>query len=150
MSVPVKARLAAARAHQSWAPDGVLVVTLDVPGEKVNTLGRAVMEEAATRSWRRSRRDPDVRAIVLRSGKPDNFIAGADIKDFIDHPQRARRRDAVAARARPSSTGWRRCASRWWRRSTAPCIGGGLETVRWPAATASRPTIPRPCSACPR
>ena len=64
-----------------WGADGVLVVTLDVPGEKVNTLGReriaefeALLDEVE--------RDPSLRAVVIRSGKPDNFIAGADIKDF--------------------------------------------------------------------
>jgi len=60
---------------------GILVVTIDLPGERVNTLGRAVMEEMqAILGDIESRRD--VRAVVLRSGKPDNFIAGADIKDF--------------------------------------------------------------------
>jgi 3-hydroxyacyl-CoA dehydrogenase/enoyl-CoA hydratase/3-hydroxybutyryl-CoA epimerase len=62
--------------------DGVLVLTLDVPGEKVNTLSRAAMEEfgglldeiEANRAYK---------AVVVRSGKPDNFIAGADIKDFV-------------------------------------------------------------------
>jgi len=61
--------------------DGVLVLTLDVPGEKVNTLGKgmiagfeALLDEVE--------KDPSVRAVVVRSGKPDSFIAGADIKDF--------------------------------------------------------------------
>ena len=60
---------------------GVLVVTLDVPGEKVNTLGTgmiaefdALLDEIAG--------DDTVKAVVIRSGKRDNFIAGADIKDF--------------------------------------------------------------------
>jgi 3-hydroxyacyl-CoA dehydrogenase / enoyl-CoA hydratase / 3-hydroxybutyryl-CoA epimerase len=62
--------------------DGVLVLTLDVPGEKVNMLGRGMMEELqALLSDLESR--TDVAAVVLRSGKPDNFIAGADIKDFL-------------------------------------------------------------------
>jgi 3-hydroxyacyl-CoA dehydrogenase / enoyl-CoA hydratase / 3-hydroxybutyryl-CoA epimerase len=62
--------------------DGVLVLTLDVPGEKVNMLGRGMMEELqALLSELESR--TDVAAVVLRSGKPDNFIAGADIKDFL-------------------------------------------------------------------
>jgi len=61
--------------------DGVLILTLDVPGEKVNTLGKgliagfeALLAEVGS--------DTSIRAVVIRSGKPDNFIAGADIKDF--------------------------------------------------------------------
>jgi 3-hydroxyacyl-CoA dehydrogenase/enoyl-CoA hydratase/3-hydroxybutyryl-CoA epimerase len=62
--------------------DGVMVVTIDVPGEKVNMLSRALLEdfEALLAQARDGR---DVKAVVLRSGKPDNFIAGADIKDFL-------------------------------------------------------------------
>jgi 3-hydroxyacyl-CoA dehydrogenase / enoyl-CoA hydratase / 3-hydroxybutyryl-CoA epimerase len=61
--------------------DGVLVLTLDVPGEKVNTLGRGLIAgfEALLADVDR---DSTIRAVVIRSGKPDNFIAGADIKDF--------------------------------------------------------------------
>jgi len=61
--------------------DGVLVVTLDVPGEKVNTLGRERIAEFEG-LLDELERDSSVRAVVIRSGKPDNFIAGADIKDF--------------------------------------------------------------------
>ena len=62
-------------------PDGVLLMTLDVPGEKVNTLGRERIAEFET-LLDEVERDPAVKAVVIRSGKPDNFIAGADISDF--------------------------------------------------------------------
>ncbi len=61
--------------------DGVLVLTLDVPGEKVNTLGKALLAEFEE-IFALVEADQSIRAVVLRSGKPDNFIAGADIKDF--------------------------------------------------------------------
>jgi 3-hydroxyacyl-CoA dehydrogenase/enoyl-CoA hydratase/3-hydroxybutyryl-CoA epimerase len=61
--------------------DGVLVLTLDVPGEKVNTLGKGMIAEFE-RLLSEVEKDQSVRAIVLRSGKPDGFIAGADIKEF--------------------------------------------------------------------
>jgi 3-hydroxyacyl-CoA dehydrogenase/enoyl-CoA hydratase/3-hydroxybutyryl-CoA epimerase len=60
---------------------GVVVLTLDLPGEKVNTLGTAMIGEFRSLIAELTG-DPSVRAIVMRSGKPDNFIAGADIKDF--------------------------------------------------------------------
>ena len=62
-------------------PGGVLVLTLDVPGEKVNVLGRAMIAEFET-LLAEVEEDLSIRAVVLRSGKPDNFIAGADINDF--------------------------------------------------------------------
>ncbi len=61
--------------------DGVLVVTLDVPGEKVNTLGKGLIDEFEG-LLDEVEKDASVRALVVRSGKPDSFIAGADIKDF--------------------------------------------------------------------
>ena len=82
MSETVQAAAPATRAlSQELGTDGVLVVTLDVPGEKVNTLGRGLMEELDALVTELDAR-PEVRGVVLRSGKSDNFIAGADIKDF--------------------------------------------------------------------
>jgi 3-hydroxyacyl-CoA dehydrogenase/enoyl-CoA hydratase/3-hydroxybutyryl-CoA epimerase len=62
--------------------DGVLVLTLDVPGAKVNTLGKAVLEEF---QWLMTEIESDrsIKAVVFTSGKPDNFIAGADINEFL-------------------------------------------------------------------
>jgi 3-hydroxyacyl-CoA dehydrogenase/enoyl-CoA hydratase/3-hydroxybutyryl-CoA epimerase len=62
--------------------DEVAVLTLDVPGEKLNVLSRAVAEEFAA-AFSELERSRDVKGVVFRSGKPDAFIAGADIKDFV-------------------------------------------------------------------
>ena len=61
--------------------NGIAVVTFDQPGAPVNTLSRAVSEEFGALLDRLSA-DGTVRAIVLISGKPDVFIAGADIEEF--------------------------------------------------------------------
>jgi 3-hydroxyacyl-CoA dehydrogenase/enoyl-CoA hydratase/3-hydroxybutyryl-CoA epimerase len=61
---------------------GVLVLTLDVPGEKVNTLGRDMLEEFQA-LLAEAEGDRTLKGVVVRSGKPENFIAGADIKDFL-------------------------------------------------------------------
>lgn len=59
-------------------PDHTGVITIDVPGEKVNTLKAefAAQFEAVLRD---ARQIPGLRAMVIISGKPDTFIAGADI-----------------------------------------------------------------------
>src|ERR671910_3049145 len=61
--------------------NGVTVITFDLPGEPVNKLSAAarVELEALLIGFRD---DPATRAVVLVSGKPDNFIAGADIEEF--------------------------------------------------------------------
>ena len=63
------------------AADGLGVLTFDLPGEKVNKLSRDVFVELAEVLVRLSQ-DPRIRSLLVRSGKPDVFIAGADLKEF--------------------------------------------------------------------
>ncbi len=69
--------------HHALGDDGVLVVTIDLPGEKVNTLGRGLIDQFEALLTRFEKEEAQARALVLSSGKPDNFIAGADINDFL-------------------------------------------------------------------
>jgi 3-hydroxyacyl-CoA dehydrogenase / enoyl-CoA hydratase / 3-hydroxybutyryl-CoA epimerase len=59
----------------------VAVVTFDLPGEPVNKLNAAVKVEFEALLIR-LRDDAAIRAMVLISGKPDSFIAGADLEEF--------------------------------------------------------------------
>ncbi len=61
--------------------DDVLVVTIDRPGEPVNTLSPALVGEFEG-VFLRVDQDLLIKAVVLISGKPDTFIAGADIEQF--------------------------------------------------------------------
>jgi len=118
----------AARAFtQELAGDGILVLTLDVPGEKVNTLGKALMQELHDLLGEIEKRT-DVRGIVLRSGKPDNFIAGADIKDFtairssLEGETLSRQGQAILDRLEALRMPVVAAIH-------GSCMGGGLETV---------------------
>ena len=61
---------------------GVAIVTFDAPNEPVNKISKAVGWEFEE-LLQRLAEDEVVKAIVLRSGKPDSFIAGADIEEFV-------------------------------------------------------------------
>jgi 3-hydroxyacyl-CoA dehydrogenase/enoyl-CoA hydratase/3-hydroxybutyryl-CoA epimerase len=61
--------------------DGIAIITIDVPGESVNMLGTPVSNELED-LLEHIKADPSVRAVVLISGKADNFVAGADIEEF--------------------------------------------------------------------
>lgn len=61
--------------------DGIAVVTIDVPGEPVNMLGSPAGRDLED-LLEEIRGDASARAVVLISGKADNFIAGADIQEF--------------------------------------------------------------------
>ena len=79
---------------------GIALVVFDLPNEKVNVLsiptleafGEVLDELAATK---------EVRGLILRSGKDDSFIAGADLKAFepvFRDPSRAEQMIAVGHR----------------------------------------------------
>ena len=61
--------------------DGVAIVTLDTPDEKVNKLNEELIEEFSE-VLDRLESDNDIKGAVLISGKDENFIAGADIEMF--------------------------------------------------------------------
>ncbi len=62
--------------------DGVAVATFDLPDAPVNVLG-APAARAFGALLDRLESDPTIRAAVLLSGKPDTWIAGADIEQFL-------------------------------------------------------------------
>ena len=62
--------------------DGVFVVSLDVPGEKLNVLSLALLDEFEA-VFKTLEGDATAKGVIITSGKPEGFIAGADIKQFV-------------------------------------------------------------------
>ncbi|MEX0723884.1 MAG: fatty acid oxidation complex subunit alpha FadJ [Gracilimonas sp.] len=61
--------------------DSVAIITLDLPGEKVNKLNESMMNEFSD-FLNELESNSELKGAVLISGKKDNFIAGADIDMF--------------------------------------------------------------------
>lgn len=61
--------------------DGIGLLTLDLPDRKVNTLSQAVLMELGGLLARLKDR-ADLKGLLLRSGKPEQFIAGADLNEI--------------------------------------------------------------------
>jgi len=104
---------------------GVAVVTIDLPGSPVNLLNAALKAEFEG-ALEGLRADRTVRAVVLISGKPENFIAGADIEEFVALPTQA----AAEALSRDGQAMLDRVAAFPKPVVTAihgSCLGGGLE-----------------------
>lgn len=59
--------------------DGIGVVTIDVPGESMNTLKSTFADEVAD-LMERVEGDSKLKGLVFISGKPSSFVAGADIR----------------------------------------------------------------------
>ncbi|XP_043593368.1 trifunctional enzyme subunit alpha, mitochondrial [Bombus pyrosoma] len=107
--------------------DNVAVLTLNSPGVKVNTLNREIMDEI-TDVLKTVQHNSAVNSIVLISGKPGCFIAGADIT-MIQH-------------FKTSEDGYKICSDgqkvlETIEKSQKPvvaaiqgsCLGGGLEVA---------------------
>lgn len=60
-------------------PDNIAIVTIDVPGEKMNTLRAEFVNEVKNLLGELNALN-ELEGVVLISGKPDNFVAGADIR----------------------------------------------------------------------
>ncbi|MEP7326593.1 MAG: fatty acid oxidation complex subunit alpha FadJ [Gemmatimonadota bacterium] len=63
--------------------NGIALLTLDLVGEPVNKITAAVRVEFDA-VLEQLKNDGAVRAVILISGKPDTFIAGADIEEFTE------------------------------------------------------------------
>ena len=107
--------------------EGVAIVTLDVPGASVNVISRGVKDAFAALA-EQLEQDTSIRGAVLVSGKPDSFIAGADIEEFQQWK--------TAADAEAASREGHALLDRIERLRVpvvaaihGACLGGGLETV---------------------
>ena len=143
MSLEERASAATPAAIRYEAADsrGVGVVWIDVPDKKVNTLSVALMPQLEA-VFAEASDDRALRALVIASGKPSGFIAGADIDDLNDV--------TTAARGTELSQAGQQAMDRleaFGKPTVAAihgdCLGGGLElalacTAR--VATASEKT----------
>ena len=110
----------------SWeVQDGIAVVVLDCKGQPVNTISRAVKDEFRA-CFETLANDASVQAVAFFSGKPENFIAGADIEEFVKLTSAAEAErlsadgqdmlDQVARFPKPVAAGIQ-----------GACLGGGFE-----------------------
>ena len=74
--------------------DNIAIITIDVPGEKMNTL-KAEFASQVRAIIKQLRENKELRGVVFVSAKPDNFIAGADI-NMIGNCKTAQEAEALA------------------------------------------------------
>lgn len=76
----------------AWTLDindkGIAYLTIDVPNEKVNILSQDVLQQL-NQILDNLKKHSGVKALVIKSGKPDTFLAGANLHEFesaFDNP----------------------------------------------------------------
>jgi 3-hydroxyacyl-CoA dehydrogenase/enoyl-CoA hydratase/3-hydroxybutyryl-CoA epimerase len=70
--------------------DGVASLVLDLPGRSVNVVNRQLLTDLAA-ALDAVEADPSLQLLLIRSGKPDSFLAGADLHELagIKTPEEA-------------------------------------------------------------
>jgi 3-hydroxyacyl-CoA dehydrogenase/enoyl-CoA hydratase/3-hydroxybutyryl-CoA epimerase/3-hydroxyacyl-CoA dehydrogenase/enoyl-CoA hydratase/3-hydroxybutyryl-CoA epimerase/enoyl-CoA isomerase len=110
---------------------GIAVITLNDPQKGANILSRSVLEAFSAHLDAVDARQ-GVAGLVIRSTKPGNFIAGADLTEFsqsLDAPK-----DDIVALARRGQRLFRRLSQCNYVTVAAIdgiCVGGGAEMASW-------------------
>ncbi|NDO83141.1 fatty acid oxidation complex subunit alpha FadJ [Citrobacter sp. NCU1] len=105
--------------------DNVAVVSMDVPGEKMNTL-KAEFATQVRAILKQIRENKALRGVVFISAKPDNFIAGADI-NMIGHCRSAQEAEALAHQGQQIMSEINALPIPVIAAIHGACLGGGLE-----------------------
>lgn len=119
------ARAAEAGLRLLLGDDGLARITLDAPSEKINKLTTLAMERLDA-LLAEVRANGEVRGLIFQSGKPDMFIAGADIseieaiRDAAEGEGKARRGQQVFQRIADLAVPTVAAIG-------GPCLGGGCE-----------------------
>lgn len=123
--------MAAATITLSFPDEDIAALTLDMPDKGANILSASVLDELDTLLTALEGRD-DLAGLIIRSGKPSMFIAGADLREF-----------AASLDIEPEQTVamCRRGQTLFQRLSKTPfvtvaaiggiCVGGGAELAIW-------------------
>jgi 3-hydroxyacyl-CoA dehydrogenase / enoyl-CoA hydratase / 3-hydroxybutyryl-CoA epimerase len=106
-------------------PDGVAVVTNDVPGEPVNTLQASFAADFEA-VFDKITNDPAIQAAVLVSGKPDSFIVGANI-DMLKAITTASEAEQMVKRGHQAASKVAESNKPVVAAIHGPALGGGFE-----------------------
>lgn len=109
----------------AFRPDNIAVVTIDVPGESMNTL-KAAFASDIRGILQHIREAKHIEGVVLISGKPDNFVAGADI-NMIAACRNAQEAGELARAGQQVMAEINQLSVPVVAAIHGPCLGGGLE-----------------------
>ncbi|HCW7015988.1 TPA: fatty acid oxidation complex subunit alpha FadJ [Citrobacter farmeri] len=105
--------------------DNVAVISVDVPGEKMNTL-KAEFASQVRAMLKQIRENKAIRGVVIISAKADNFIAGADI-NMISRCKSAQEAETLARQGQQLMAEINALPIPVVAAIHGACLGGGLE-----------------------
>ncbi|RIK82520.1 MAG: multifunctional fatty acid oxidation complex subunit alpha [Planctomycetota bacterium] len=115
----------------SFVENDVAVLSIDLPGKGANVLSTAVLEELSAHLDVLEKRT-DLAGLVIRSGKPGTFLAGADLREFV--ASLGAPKDRIAAMCQRGRKLFQRLSQTPFVTVAAidgVCLGGGAELALW-------------------
>ncbi|OLQ81466.1 multifunctional fatty acid oxidation complex subunit alpha [Photobacterium proteolyticum] len=109
----------------SYGDNGVAWLKIDVPEEKMNTLQSAFVEQVSD-VLAELKAKQNIKGLVVHSGKPDNFIAGADIR-MLAACTTAEEAQQLAAKGQELFAELEALPFHVVAAIHGPCLGGGME-----------------------
>ena len=109
----------------------IALLTFDLPDKGANIFSRVVLEELAEHLASLTTRD-DLAGLVIISGKPGTFIAGADIREFV--ASLGATKEEIVDTARQGQQLFQRLSQAPFVTVAAIdgiCVGGGAELAVW-------------------
>jgi 3-hydroxyacyl-CoA dehydrogenase/enoyl-CoA hydratase/3-hydroxybutyryl-CoA epimerase/enoyl-CoA isomerase len=107
-------------------PGDLTVVTIDQPNSRANTLGQAVLAEFEQLLGELNKR-ANLRGLILKSGKPGMFIAGADLRELGTAKPDPALTKAMTRRGLDIIAGFEKLPFPTVAAIEGSCMGGGLE-----------------------
>ncbi len=101
-------------------------LSIDVPGEKMNTLQAAFAQEMEDVFVQLDEQKSSVKGLILHSLKPDNFVAGADVR-MLEACTTAEEAQALAEKGQQMFKQLSELPYPVVAAIHGPCLGGGLE-----------------------
>jgi 3-hydroxyacyl-CoA dehydrogenase/enoyl-CoA hydratase/3-hydroxybutyryl-CoA epimerase/enoyl-CoA isomerase len=106
--------------------NNIAILTFDLPDSRANTLGQAVQSEFEA-MLKQLQGKPALHGLILRSGKPGMFIAGADLKELGAAPQKPELTRTLVKRGLDIIAGFESLPFPTVAAIDGGCMGGGLE-----------------------
>ncbi|MGC9492193.1 fatty acid oxidation complex subunit alpha FadJ [Vibrio genomosp. F10] len=112
--------------HLKVDENKVAWLSIDVPGEKMNTLQSAFVSEIKDILVELESYQDELKGVIIHSDKPDNFIAGADIR-MLAECKTAQEAQALAVQGQEMFQALSDLPYPVVAAIHGPCLGGGLE-----------------------
>lgn len=106
--------------------DNLAWLAIDVPNEKMNTLQAEFADQMKTIFDQLDSKKSEVKGLIVHSLKPDNFIAGADVR-MLEACQSSLEAEQLATQGQQMFSRLSALPFTVVAAIHGPCLGGGLE-----------------------